>query len=73
MAKSFADLLRRTREQRAAEIAEQTTLDAPLPSPLRKLNVPIPQHGLRVAVMPDVQAAPGRPVDHLAEIGRAHV
>jgi len=61
---------RRTREQRAAELAEQTTLDAPLPSPLRNLAIKVPEHGLRIAVMPDVQAAPGRPIDHLAAYGK---
>lgn len=69
MAKSFAELLLRTREQRKREREEQSTIGAPLPSPLRKLAVAAPAHGLRIAVMPDAQVAPGRPVEHIAAYG----
>lgn len=66
----LSEHLRRTREQRARELAEQTTIGAPLPAPVRRLAIAVPQHGLRIAVLPDVQAAPGRPIDHLAAYGK---
>ena len=68
--KSFKLSPRRTKEQRAAEIAEQSTLNAPLPAPLRKLSIAVPQDGLRIAVMPDAQVRPGVPTDHIAAYGQ---
>ncbi len=66
----LANLLRRTRQQRAAELREQSTVNAPLPSPSRTLNIYVPPRGLRIAVMPDTQVAPGRPIGHIAAYGK---
>lgn len=61
---------RRTREQRKKEIAEKTTIGAPLQVPTKELRIASPAHGLRIAVMPDAQVRKGVPIDHLAAYGR---
>lgn len=65
----LSEQLRRTKELRAREIEEATTLGAPLPSPAKELRIPVPEHGLRIAVLPDAQVSPGRPLEHLRAYG----
>jgi hypothetical protein len=60
---------RRTREFRAAEREQHSTIDAPLPSPTREVKIKGPAHGLRIAVIPDTQVKPDVPLDHLRAAG----
>lgn len=38
-------------------------------STVKDLGIPVPKHGLKIAVLTDVQAMPGVPLDHLAWAG----
>lgn len=67
---SLSDLIRRTREQRKRELLESTTIGAPLQKATIDLSIPIPEHGLRIAVLPDAQVRKGVPINHLAAYGK---
>lgn len=55
----------RYREQRR----EATGSQAPFVRPMMDLQVKVPKHGLRVAVIPDTQVRPGVPLEHLKWAG----
>jgi hypothetical protein len=60
---------RRTLTYRKAELEQSGTKNAPLPA--RSVQLPgIPKGQLRIAFLPDVQAAPERPYDHLGWYGQ---
>jgi hypothetical protein len=60
---------RRTLTYRKAELEQSSTRNVPLPS--RAIELPgIPKKPLKIAFLPDVQAAPERPIDHLAAYGK---
>ena len=61
---------RRTKAYRKVELAEHTTIGAPLQMPAVHYKVRGPKHGLKIAVIPDAQVKPGVPIDHLAAAGR---
>jgi hypothetical protein len=63
---------RRTPEHRAEERAQSTTIGAPLQQPAVhvKLKNKAPAHGLKIAVVTDVQVKPGVPINHLRAAGR---
>ena len=63
-------LPRRSPTLRQEQLTEATTIGAPLQAPAVALNIPVPQHGLRIAVLPDAQVKDGDPVDHLAAYGK---
>lgn len=65
----FPDIAIRTLKQRKTEIKEQATIGAPLPAPLRALDIKVPEHGLRIALVMDTQVRDGVPIDHLAAYG----
>ena len=67
---ALKELLRRTREQRKRELLETTTMGAPLQAATQELRIGIPEHGLRIAVLPDAQVRKGVPTDHLAAYGK---
>lgn len=62
-------LARRTRTQRTAELTEGSTMYAPLQRPAVELKIKGPEHGLKIAVIPDVQAKRDVPINHLAAAG----
>lgn len=43
---------------------------APTPDVVRKLLLPVPKHGLKIAVIPDTQARQGVPLEHLEWCGK---
>lgn len=60
---------RRTLTYRKAELEQSGTKNAPLPS--RAVRLPgLPNRPLKIALLPDAQVAPGRPIEHLAAYGR---
>jgi len=60
---------RRTITHRKAEIEQNDTRNAPLPA--RSVILPgLPARPLKIALLPDAQVAPGRPIEHLAAYGR---
>jgi hypothetical protein len=60
---------RRTLTYRKAELEQSGTKNAPLPA--RSVQLPnLPKKQLRIAFLPDVQAAPERPYDHLGWYGQ---
>jgi len=63
-------LPRRTRTTREHQLVETTTQLAPLQCPAVALDIPVPEHGLRIAVLPDAQVKFGDPIDHLEAYGR---
>ena len=68
---SLLKRLRRTRHFRQEEIKASTTIEDPLPQPAVELRVPnAPEHGLRIANIPDVQAREGVELDHLDHAGK---
>jgi hypothetical protein len=54
---------------RKEQIAETSTLQAPLERPAIALDIQGPKHGLKIAVIPDTQVKPGVPINHLAACG----
>jgi hypothetical protein len=60
----------RTRTFRKEELSRSSTIDAPLPVPSIPLPLAIPEHGLRMAIIPDAQVREGIPTDHLGAAGR---
>jgi hypothetical protein len=59
---------RRTLSYREAELEQSSTRNVPLPS--RAIEFPgLPQRPLKIALLPDAQVAPGRPIDHLVAYG----
>ena len=79
--KNPADTLRQSRRYRAQRRAEWLKVKGAGPAPVanqynvsvgtvRPLDIPGPKHGLKVAVIPDVQAMPGVPLDHLTHAGK---
>ena len=61
---------RRTKLFRQGQLAQNTTIGDPLPSPAIVLPVKAPKHGLKIAVIPDCQVKPGVPIEHLAHAGK---
>lgn len=60
---------RRTITFRKAELEQSRTRNLPLPS--RAVALPgLPDRPLKIAVLPDAQVAPGRPIAHLASYGQ---
>lgn len=66
----LSERLRRTRNFRKEEIRASTTMEDPLPTPSRELKIVGPEHGLRIAVIPDAQVRDGVPTEHLGYAGR---
>lgn len=64
------ELLRRTREQRKRELTESATMGAPLQVPAHDMDIQVPKHGLRIAVVTDAQVRKDVPIDHLAAYGK---
>jgi hypothetical protein len=62
--------LRRTQAQRKEEVARSSTIGAPLASPAKELKIKGPSHGLRIAVVNDVQVRRGVKTDHIPAAGR---
>jgi hypothetical protein len=60
---------RRSRRYRQAR-REATGLEAPFAKLPKELKIHGPQHGLRIAVIPDTQVKPGVPIDHLEWCGK---
>jgi hypothetical protein len=61
--------LRRTRLFRKEELRQQSTINDPLPQPSTELRIKMPEHGHRIAVIPDAQNQPGSPINHLTAAG----
>ena len=79
--KNPAEALKRDRRYRAERKAEWLKVKGAGPAPIasqynlrigtvRQLAIPGPKHGLKIAVIPDVQAMPGVPLDHLTYAGK---
>ena len=64
------ELIRRTREQRKRELAESTTIGAPLQVAAKELKIAGALHGMRIAVLPDAQVRKGVPTEHLKWYGQ---
>jgi hypothetical protein len=62
--------LRRSPLLRKQELRESTTQMDPLPLPTQELKIKVPAHGLRIAVIPDLQARRGVPLDHVKWAGQ---
>jgi len=67
---TLKELARRTKTHRKAELREKTTMLAPLQAPTVEMKVKGPEHGLSIALIMDVQAAPGTPTSHLTAYGK---
>lgn len=68
--KKLADYARLTKKVSAKRREESTGINKPLQRPAVDAIVPVPERGLRIAVLPDVQAKEGVPLDHLAAYGQ---
>lgn len=68
--KNPADAARQDKAYRAARREEATGMGMPVAQLPTVLKIKGPAHGLRIAVIPDVQAKPGSPTNHLAAAGR---
>ena len=79
--KNHADALRQMRQYRAAKRAEWLKIKGNGPSAVasqhniaigavKSIEVKGPKHGLKIAVIPDAQAMPDVPTDHLEHAGR---
>jgi hypothetical protein len=55
---------------RPQQLAESTTLPAPLEKPTVTFQVTGPRHGIKIAVIPDAQVQADVPIDHLAACGQ---
>jgi len=60
----------RRHQVRDLQLEETTTRYAPLERPAITLNIPGPKHGLKIAVLPDVQVRSGVPIAHLSAYGQ---
>ena len=68
--KNYEDRRRNDREYRAKR-KEAAGIEAPFLQPMVNIKIPgASRHGLRIAVIPDVQVRPGVPVDHLIWAGK---
>lgn len=66
----LSERLRRTRNFRKEELRQTTTIEDPLPTPAIYLKIDGPEHGLRIAVVPDTQVRDGVLADHLKCAGQ---
>jgi len=53
-----------TKEIRAEQLQESRAIGKPMMQPAVESGIEVPGHGLRIAVLPDGQAGPGRPDEH---------
>lgn len=67
--KNPEDNTRQSRRYRAARKQALGT-DAPFVKPFVNVKIPVPKHGLKIAVIPDCQVRPGVPLKHLEAAGR---
>lgn len=66
--KNPKDETRRSQKYREAR-RQALGVDAPFVQPMIRIPVRAPKHGLKVAVIPDIQTQPGRSIEHLTYCG----